>query len=91
MVRWAGADIQRCGDRANVAARHHALITINSVTATAGHWVNKYIFTRDFIEWTFPILSYSELLVVVVVLLVGIVGTLPLFVHLFIPWLLFAI
>ena len=56
MVRWAGADIPRCGDTANVAARHHALITINSVTATAGHWVNKYIFTRDFIKWTFPIL-----------------------------------
>ena len=84
MVRWAGADIPRCGDRANVAARHHALITINSVTVTAGHWVNKYIFTRDFIKWTFPILFYSELLV-------GKVGTLLLFVHLFIPWLLFAI
>ena len=85
MVRWAGADIPRCGDTANVAARHHALITINSVTAaTAGHWRNKYIFTRDFIKWTFPILFYSELLV-------GIVGTLLIFVHLFIPWLLFAI
>ena len=59
MVRWAGADIPRCGDTANVAARHHALITINSVTVTAGHWVNKYIFTRPGfyqVDVSYPIL-----------------------------------
>ena len=85
MVRWAGADIPRCGDTANVAARHHALITINSVTLqlVTGE-INIFSPGRDFIKWTFPILFYSELLV-------GIVGTLLIFVHLFIPWLLFAI